>query len=327
MFKLRHIFNPVNAQDEREFERLNVQRKQARYLETNPLDRHAQDDAYRTKVERIESGLNGIQGFILDIGGNTAGEATILQQKGFNMVVGDINQLALDLSRQRVQKFGLKAPAYVALDAHRLPFVDGSFSAVTVIEALHHFADYGQTLGEIHRVLKPGGKLVSIEPNGLNPIRRLSELRDRLRGTIEKSFFVSQLNDLCTAAGFERTSIQSLATGKSSWKMQEVPAYRRSLAKLHGYLGIRFPTVFGVLKLETYKPGILQDDAANPADFPKLLQCPICRQRISFDPIQELWVATDGTTAFPDHNGIPVLVAEDAVPVKNINTTEIPRTN
>ena len=29
------------------------------------------------------------------------------------------------------------------------------FAAVTVLEALHHFFDYDQALGEIHRVLAP----------------------------------------------------------------------------------------------------------------------------------------------------------------------------
>ena len=43
----------------------------------------------------------------------------------------------------------------VASSDDRLPFADGVFAAVTVLEALHHFFDYDKALGEIHRVLAP----------------------------------------------------------------------------------------------------------------------------------------------------------------------------
>ena len=117
MFKFRHIFAPPDVQEERDFEKANVTAKLERYLRTNPLDRFAFDEAYRHKVELTERNLGPIRGLILDIGGNTAGEATILQQRGFRIVVGDINELALDISRQRAEKFGLQKPGYVAFDA------------------------------------------------------------------------------------------------------------------------------------------------------------------------------------------------------------------
>src|SRR3990172_12349416 len=118
MAKLRHLIQPVTVAEERDFERDNVSRKLDRYLQTNPLDRFERDAPYRLKVERIRKGLEKepgriIQGLVLDLGGNTAGEATILQQQGLHFVVGDINELALDISRRRVEKFQLRPHAYV----------------------------------------------------------------------------------------------------------------------------------------------------------------------------------------------------------------------
>lgn len=308
----RHIFKEVDVAEEREYERANVERKLARYLSTNPMDRFAADTAYRRKVEHTQAALGPVRGLVLDIGGNTAGEATILQQRGFRMLVGDINESALDISRQRVEKFGLKPPGYVALDAHHLPFEDGVFGAVTVLEALHHLVDYDRVLGEIFRVLKPGGRLVSIEPNAGNPIRRASEVRDRLRGTIEKSFHAEELKGLCEKAGFTEVRVEPYASGKSSWKMAEVPFYRRSLARLHGWLSENFPVRFGALALVAHKAGHLTEE--KDPELAAILRSPVNGEPLAFDAAQERWVESGGEGTFPQFNGIPVLIADDRRP-------------
>ncbi|TWF93879.1 methyltransferase domain-containing protein [Saccharopolyspora dendranthemae] len=45
-------------------------------------------------------------------------------------------------------------------DALSLPFPDGSFDAVFALESMMHMPDRQQVLGEISRVLRPGGRLV-----------------------------------------------------------------------------------------------------------------------------------------------------------------------
>lgn len=45
-------------------------------------------------------------------------------------------------------------------DAHHLPFADEAFDAVISFNTFEHLHDPKQAAGEIHRVLKPGGKLV-----------------------------------------------------------------------------------------------------------------------------------------------------------------------
>jgi ubiquinone/menaquinone biosynthesis C-methylase UbiE len=313
--KVQHLFRGVNVAEEREFERTNVERKRERYLKTNPMDRFATDPGYRIKVERMRAGLhqNGqrITGLILDIGGNTAGEATILQQEGFNFVVGDINEVALEVSRARVAKFGLQPPGYVALDVHHLPFASETFSAVTVIEALHHFPDYPKALGEIHRVLQPGGTFYSYEPNALNPLRRLSEIRDRLRGTVETSFYSGQVTRLCQAAGFQAVTVTAVTGGKSVWKMEEVPVYRRSIARWHGYLQAKLPKIFGPLMIQAQKAGALPAPATAASPWQNSLRSPLDGSALAFDATQRIWKAAGNGHSFPDHDGIPVLIPGD----------------
>jgi ubiquinone/menaquinone biosynthesis C-methylase UbiE len=315
---LKHLFRPANTLEERDFERANVEAKRKRYLETNPLERFESDPPYREKVTGIKDCLGKVNGLILDIGGNTAGEATILEQLGYQFVVGDINETALDISRERVEKFKLKKPYYVALDAHNLPFHDASFSAVTIIEALHHLRSYPQALGEIHRVLKPGGRLVSTEPNALDPLRRLSEIRDRFRGTIEKSFYVSQLKGLCSEAGFEHVDVRPVARGKSIWKLAEVPLYRRPVARFHGWLSENYPRTFGSLLIEAQKAGTLLDEEVTATDFERIMRSPTSHRAIQYDPKLNLWVEASGKLGFPNHNGIPVLISTDAVALEDL---------
>ena len=312
MFRLRHIVRRPTVEDERRFEQWNVRSNRERYLAANPLERYASDVAYREKVDRIRAGLNGLTGVILDLGGNTAGEATILVQQGFRVVVGDINEVALDISRTRALRFGLQMPDYVALDVHELPFKSEAFSAVTVVEALHHFRNYRQALHEIHRVLKPGGTLLAFEPNARNPIRRLSELRDRLRGSIEKSFSRRQLLALCSTAGFDGVAIDSMPSRRSGWNIDRVPAYRRPLARLHASLGEAFPAWFGIWKVQARKSGRPSSEDDSRVDVRQLLRSPGDRHELRFDAEQGVWIEEHGSLMFPDLNGIPVLIGSNA---------------
>ena len=307
---LKFIRRPPSASEERDWERENIRSKTERYLQTNPMDRFETDEPWRAKVLAIEAALSGIVGLTLDIGGNTAGEATVLSQRGVRIVVSHINEYALDVSRQRVRKFGLKSPWFIACDAHHLPFADASFSAVTVIEALHHFSDYGHALREIHRILKPGGRLYSTEPNALNPLRRLSEVRDRLRGTIEKSFTVGQLKHLCVDAGFAKVDIRPFAIGRSSWKLKEVPLYRRPLAQFHGWLAVNVPRFFAGHAITAVKAGILDADSLSEP-FTQF-RCPKNGEPLRLDPATGRWSGGAGGWSYPDLDGIPVLIAEDA---------------
>ncbi|MCK1313382.1 class I SAM-dependent methyltransferase [Bradyrhizobium sp. 23] len=52
----------------------------------------------------------------------------------------------------------------VVADAHRLPFRDGSFTGVVMLDVLHHLERPIEFLQEASRVLKPGGRLAMIEP-------------------------------------------------------------------------------------------------------------------------------------------------------------------
>ena len=70
-----------------------------------------------------------------------------------------------------------------------LEFPDESFDSIMAFDVLHHVEDIDLTMREINRVLKPGGKFVSIEPNVLNPIVFLVHLiPEEERGAIVRNY-------------------------------------------------------------------------------------------------------------------------------------------
>jgi len=72
---------------------------------------------------------------------------------------------AVDPDTDRVAAIKRDHPEVKAASAgaESLPFADGYFDKVYTAMALHHYADLDRALGEIARVLKPGGSFTVLE--------------------------------------------------------------------------------------------------------------------------------------------------------------------
>src|SRR4029077_11954364 len=53
--------------------------------------------------------------------------------------------------------------AAVQGDSERLPFPDGAFDFVTCANSFHHYPHQDRAVAEMHRVLRPGGRLLLID--------------------------------------------------------------------------------------------------------------------------------------------------------------------
>jgi ubiquinone/menaquinone biosynthesis C-methylase UbiE len=84
--------------------------------------------------------------------------ATLLA--GTGEVVGvDISAAPLEIARRRAEQRGMKNARFEQADAHHLSFEDNSFDRVTSRLGIMFFADLPNALREMHRVLKPGGRI------------------------------------------------------------------------------------------------------------------------------------------------------------------------
>lgn len=80
--------------------------------------------------------------------------------KGTGRVTGmDMAAAPLEVARERARKRGLDNAEFLQGDVHALPFADESFDRVTSRLGVMFFGDLTKALGELHRVLKPGGRI------------------------------------------------------------------------------------------------------------------------------------------------------------------------
>lgn len=75
----------------------------------------------------------------------------------------DITQEMLDQVKAEAAKRGLANVRVTYAKAEALPFEDESFDLVTCRIAPHHFDSIPEFLGEVHRVLKPGGVFALVD--------------------------------------------------------------------------------------------------------------------------------------------------------------------
>jgi SAM-dependent methyltransferase len=103
---------------------------------------------------------------------------------------------------------------YVGLDGQNLPLEDESVDHVLVTWTLCTIPDVGTALGEVSRVLRPGGSLHFVE-HGRSPRPRVARWQDRLTPVWGKAFGGCHLNrsisDIVTASGLEMAHLDEYA--------------------------------------------------------------------------------------------------------------------
>src|SRR6516225_3368652 len=134
-----------------------------RYDLMNDILSAGQVRLWRRAVARIIGAGPGDR--VLDLAAGTGTSALSFTAAGADCVACDFSLGMLRAGHARLagrpQRGGRLA--MVAGDALRLPFRDGAFDAVTISFGLRNVASPGAALAEMHRVTRPGGRLVVCE--------------------------------------------------------------------------------------------------------------------------------------------------------------------
>lgn len=93
---------------------------------------------------------------VLDVGCGAGVEVVRFARAGARVTGVDIAESAITLAQANVQQQGLEARLEVA-DGEHLPFPDASFDLVFAHGVVQYTGNDSAIVGEIHRVLRPGG--------------------------------------------------------------------------------------------------------------------------------------------------------------------------
>jgi demethylmenaquinone methyltransferase/2-methoxy-6-polyprenyl-1,4-benzoquinol methylase len=103
---------------------------------------------------------------LLDLAGGTGDVALRVVEAGgpgTRATVCDINTEMLAVGRERMAKLGRGEIEFVEGNAEELPFPGKSFDCVTIAFGIRNVPRIDRALGEIHRVLKTGGRFLCLE--------------------------------------------------------------------------------------------------------------------------------------------------------------------
>jgi demethylmenaquinone methyltransferase/2-methoxy-6-polyprenyl-1,4-benzoquinol methylase len=95
---------------------------------------------------------------VLDIAAGTGTSSVAIARRGAEVIALDFSHGMVEVGRQRHPEI-----EFVEGDAESLPFDDDTFDAVTISFGLRNVNRPKVALAEMHRVLKPGGRLVVCE--------------------------------------------------------------------------------------------------------------------------------------------------------------------
>ncbi len=202
------------------------------YDRTNDLLSFGQARLWRSRVKNAVKPAQGER--ILDLAAGTGTSSMALRVPGAVVVAADFSRGMIEEGKKRYPEL-----QFEFADAMALPFEDRSFDAVTISFGLRNVQDHKVALGEMLRVLKPGGRLVICE---------FSHVKGLL-GTFYRFYLNNVLPRLSALASKTPEAYSYLSESINAWPTQE--QLKQDIQQV-GFQDVRFKNLtFGVVALHT----------------------------------------------------------------------------
>jgi demethylmenaquinone methyltransferase/2-methoxy-6-polyprenyl-1,4-benzoquinol methylase len=146
------------------------------------------DVLWRRKAVRMIKGY--AHDSILDIATGTGDFAIELAKLSPSKIIGiDIAEKMLEIGRDKVKQKGLSGKIeLLEADCENLPFADNTFDIASSAFGVRNFEDLNKGLTEMHRVLKPGGRVLILEASEPS-------------GKLLKKLYKAYMSKICPAIG------------------------------------------------------------------------------------------------------------------------------
>jgi demethylmenaquinone methyltransferase/2-methoxy-6-polyprenyl-1,4-benzoquinol methylase len=99
----------------------------------------------------------------LDVCCGTGDVTMALAGSGANVAGLDFNARMLAVARARAAREGSMNVEFLQGDALHIPFEESVFDAVTISYGLRNLSDFERGISELHRVAKPGGRILVLD--------------------------------------------------------------------------------------------------------------------------------------------------------------------
>lgn len=169
---LRHAFSTSDAK--RSYVRRLFDVIAPRYDLITVLLSYGQDRRWKRRLVAMAGAASGTR--VLDLACGTGDIAFEAAATGARVVGLDITHRMIEIARRKSLGSGARA-SFLTGDMMALPFGGSTFDVVTTGYGLRNVPALPEALGEIHRVLVPGGRMLSLDFNRpSNPIVRAAYL-------------------------------------------------------------------------------------------------------------------------------------------------------
>jgi SAM-dependent methyltransferase len=129
-------------------------------------------EPWRRHCRAMGEGIPGRRVLDVGIGPGVSGIEMVRAAPGRMLVGLDASPAMLDRARRHGREAGVPL-ALVRADAGWLPFADASYDGAAGHSVLYLLDDSDAALRELHRVVRPGGRVAFLEPNALDGLGRL----------------------------------------------------------------------------------------------------------------------------------------------------------
>jgi SAM-dependent methyltransferase len=133
------------------------------------LRHRAEEYSFREQAQAVVHKLSARDSPVLDLGCGTGPLAPTLHAAGLELRGVDLDFAML---QGAVRRPGCRPGHFLLADARGLPFRDGAFGAVVSLGLFEYLPEPVAAMGEIHRVLRPGGRFHMTVPRLDAPYRR-----------------------------------------------------------------------------------------------------------------------------------------------------------
>jgi ubiquinone/menaquinone biosynthesis C-methylase UbiE len=107
--------------------------------------------------------------YLLDLGCGAGENSVYFSKLGARCVASDYSPGMVEVALKLAEKNNVRVEGQV-INAMAIDYPDNTFDIVYAANLLHHIPDPSVTIREMHRVLKPGGKMCFWDPLRHNPV-------------------------------------------------------------------------------------------------------------------------------------------------------------